>query len=100
LLERSSANSRFSLATRGAEVYLATPSRAPPARHYGIYGLSGLETIQLRDDEIPAAEEAMQLATGNRRIAVHVIPPTRMGVFAGQLGIGRRVPRPEAMHAS
>jgi hypothetical protein len=48
-------------------------------RRYGIYGYDGLSTIDVGDPSTPAAQDALQIATGNDRIRVDVVPPAEVG---------------------
>ena len=50
----------------------------PPLPRYGLYNYRGLSTIDLGEPRVPATEFALQVATGNPEISVHVVPTEEM----------------------
>jgi len=45
---------------------------------YGIYDYSGIETIEVTATTIPAAQQAVRLATGNENVRVDVVPAEQL----------------------
>lgn len=59
-------------------IRFATPPGETLTPRYGIYGLSGIETIEVKGSDTPGAQEAVQLATANSRVSVNVVQAAEM----------------------
>jgi hypothetical protein len=61
-----------------AHIYLATPPGQESGPRYGMYGYSGLSSIEVEGLGIRSAEAALQIVTGNDRVVADVLPPGTM----------------------
>jgi hypothetical protein len=59
-------------------IRMATPSGEPTTHRYGIYGYTGLGTIDPQEPGMPAAEWAVQVATRNERAHATVVSAAEM----------------------
>jgi hypothetical protein len=59
-------------------IFLATPPGQEPGPRYGIYGYSGLSSIEVEGVGNRAAEKAVQMASRNDQVIADVVPPAEM----------------------